>query len=226
MSSSISQWLVATDFFDLEHPLVQSLAVDVAEGCRSDAEKASAVFAAVRDRIRYNPYRFSWAPADFKASAVIAAGEGYCVPKAIVLTAVARAAGIPARIGFADVRNHLSSQRLLSLMKTDIFAFHGYAELFVGNRWLKATPAFNTSLCDRFGVPPLEFDGEHDAIFHAFDGQGRRFMEYVRDHGTFADFPFERMVEVFRQTYPHWFDYTDFATSGSLEEDLAREQPN
>src|SRR5581483_199373 len=98
-------------------------------------------------------------PAENRASSVIARGRAYCVPKAVVLTAVARAAGIPSRLGFADVRNHLQSERLAETMGgSDIFIFHGYSELYVNGAWRKATPAFNATLCDRFGVPPLEFD--------------------------------------------------------------------
>ena len=127
--------------------------------------------------------------------------SNWCVPKAVLLTAGARAAGIPARIGFADVRNHLSTERLLEQMGTDLFVYHGYVALHMGGAWRKVSPAFNAELCARFGVPALEFDGTSDALLHPYDGAGRRHMEYVADHGTWSDIPFESMLGAFAATY-------------------------
>ena len=56
-------------------------------------------------------------------------------------------------------------------------------------------------MCDRFGVLPLEFDGTEDAIFHPFDASGQRHMEYIRDRGSFEDFPFDEMIAAFVETY-------------------------
>jgi hypothetical protein len=62
---------------------------------------------------------------------------------------------------------------------------------------VKATPAFNLSLCTRFRVKPLEFDGMSDSLFHPFDEDNRRHMEYVRDRGSYADVPAEEIRRVF-----------------------------
>jgi hypothetical protein len=70
---------------------------------------------------------------------------------------------------------------------------------------VKATPAFNLSLCKRFRVKPLEFDGREDSIFHPFDEDERRHMEYVRWRGEFADVPAEDIKRVFGETYPRVF---------------------
>ena len=112
-----------------------------------------------------------------RASQVIEQGYGWCVPKAALLAAAARAAGIPARVGYADVRNHLSTQRMRETMQTDVFIWHGYAELWLQGAWIKSTPAFNVELCERFGLLPLEWDGRSDSLYHPFDGEGRRHME-------------------------------------------------
>jgi transglutaminase-like putative cysteine protease len=133
---------------------------------------------------------------------VLAAGRGYCVQKAVALSAAARAAGIPARLGFADVRNHLQSERLRAAMGTDLFVWHGYSVLHLGGRWTKASPAFNRELCERFGVPPLEFDGTRDALLHAHAGDGSRYMEYLHEHGVWADLPLERILAAYREAYP------------------------
>ena len=151
--------------------------------------------------IRYDPYDVPTEPDRYRASALLAAGRGYCVQKAVLLSAVARAAGIPARVGFADVRNHLQSERLRAVMGTDLFYWHGYSALFVGGRWLKASPAFNVELCERFGVPPLEFDGVHDALLHPFAADGSKYMEYLNDHGVFRDLPLETLLAAYRDAY-------------------------
>ncbi|MGH7277982.1 MAG: hypothetical protein ACREJG_04770, partial [Candidatus Rokuibacteriota bacterium] len=114
-------------------------------------------------------------------------------------------AGIPARVGFADVRNHLTTPRLRAVMGTDVFYYHGYTDLYLGGRWVKATPAFDRTLCDRFGVRALEFDGRADSLFHPYDTSGRRHMEYVHDRGTHADVPVETIVAVFQREYPGLF---------------------
>jgi transglutaminase-like putative cysteine protease len=187
---------------DSDHPAVMALAAK-AQGT-TDRERATSLYLLVRDGFRYDPYRIDMTEHGMRASTVIANGYGWCVPKAALLAAVARAAGIPARVGYADVRNHLSTQRLRDKLKTDLFVWHGYTELWIDGRWLKATPAFNIELCERFGIVPLDFDGTADSIYHPFDTSGRRHMEYVNERGTFDDVPLARIAEGFAQTYPGW----------------------
>lgn len=194
--------LAATPFVDSDHPAVRKFAERVVGSSSDERTVVSRLFAAVRDEIRYNPYLLSADPADYRASAVLAAGEAYCVPKAVLLAASARVMGIPSRLGFADVRNHLQSGHLREVMGTDLFVYHGYSAVFVEGAWRKASPAFNRELCERFGVPPLEFDGSEDALLHAYTGSGERHMEYVRDRGTTADLPFVELISAYRDAYP------------------------
>lgn len=194
--------LAATAFIDSAHPVVRRFAADAVGDATDEQERMRRLFAAVRDEIRYDPYSASGEPDEYVASNVIARGSAYCVPKAVVLTATARSLGIPARLGFSDVRNHLQSDRLRALMGTDVFVYHGYSELYLGGAWRKATPAFNAALCARFGVPPLEFDGTEDALLHAFSGDGQRHMEYVRDRGVFVDLPLKELLSALGSTYP------------------------
>lgn len=194
-------YLGATEFLDIEHPRIVALALEAVGDATTPAEKARRIFLRVRDGWRYDPYTVSGERESYRASQIAATDRAYCIPKAVLLAALARAAGIPARLGFADVKNHLASEKLLQHLGTDLFAWHGYVELFVNGRWLKATPAFNQSLCDRFGVEPLEFDGEHDAMLQAFDRDGHRYMEYLADRGTFADLPFEAIHRSFVELY-------------------------
>lgn len=139
----------------------------------------------------------------------------------MLLAACARHCGIPARIGLADVRNHLSTPRLLELLRSEVFAMHGYTELYLGERWLKATPAFNLALCRLFRVEPLAFDGLADSIFHPYNEDGQRYMEYLADHGQFADLPEELFFGHLRQTYPHLFTEGAAFLRGDLQSELA-----
>ena len=158
-----------------------------------------------------------------KGSTVLDIGSGWCVPKAALLAAACRAAGIPARVGYADVRNHLSTERLRQNMGSDLFVWHGYTDIWLAGQWLKATPAFNIELCDRFGLLPLEFDGRADSIYHPFDKAGNRHMEYVAMHGAFDDVPLQRILDAFAEHYPN-MPLENPATQGDFAADAAAER--
>ena len=215
-------FLQPTFYFDTASDAVIGFARAHAKG-ETATEKAINLFRAVRDEILYDPYNIVLAPDAFRAGAIIGKRRGYCVAKAIALAAAARASGIPARVGFADVKNHLSTERLRRLMKTDVFVFHGYAELYLNGRWVKVTPTFNMSLCEKFGVRPLEFDGTSDCLFHEFDSRGRRHMQYLRDHGAFADVPFDRIVEELHRHYPEFFPARGTPVGGDFEREALKE---
>ncbi|GAA4330763.1 transglutaminase family protein [Variovorax defluvii] len=187
---------------DSDHPSIVAFARSTTAGIGDDKDKAISLYLAVRDRLRYDPYNIDHTEGGFRASRCLASGRGFCITKAAVLAAAARAVFIPARVGYADVRNHLTSPRLEAMMKTDLFVFHGYAEMFLGGRWVKATPAFNLTLCAKAGIEPLEFDGVNDSIFHPFDASGRQHMEYVRDRGTYEDVPRDEILAAWRAVYP------------------------
>jgi len=201
----MSEYLTPGRFVDSDHPTVIDFANKNGTGT-TEREKAVSLYYAVRDRIRYNPFQNFTLDDTYRASVCIEQGSGWCVPKAALLAACARAAGIAARVGFADVKNHLTTPQLTAKMGTDLFVFHGYAELLLAGRWVKATPAFNLSLCTRFRVKPLEFDGVSDSLFHPFDEDDRRHMEYVRERGTYGDVPADEIRRVFSETYPKYFN--------------------
>jgi transglutaminase-like putative cysteine protease len=195
--------LAPTWFIDSDSDAVRAWASEAVRGAPGGPVAiAERLFYAVRDGIRYDPYRVSRDPATYRASAVAGCDANWCVPKSVLLAACARAQGIPARLGFADVRNHLSSKKLSESMGTDLFAWHGYAELWLDGRWIKLSTAFNIELCERFGVRALEFDPEAGALMHPYDQQGRRHMEYVRERGSFDDLPLDAIFATFDELYP------------------------
>jgi transglutaminase-like putative cysteine protease len=216
-SEFIQQAMKPGWFIDSDNVSVQQFA-EQHRGEIGDARTmAIALYNAVRDQIYYDPYSIRPDPSSFRASAVLGAGKGHCVGKAVLYAAVLRASDIPARIGFADVRNHLTTPQLRQLMGTDMFYHHGYSEVWLDGRWLKATPAFNLSLCEKFGICPLEFDGTEDSIFHPFDSSGRQHMEYVKDHGPHLDLPYDDMMAVYRRHYPAMFAENTPALAGNFE---------
>ncbi|MCL4313543.1 MAG: transglutaminase family protein [Actinobacteria bacterium] len=199
--TSMEEYLRPTWFIDYDTPAVADHAREVIGESTDKREIAVRLFYDVRDGIRYNPYTITARPDDYRASSVLERKVAYCIPKAVLLTALARYAGIPTRLGFADVRNHLTTEKLLARIGTDLFVFHGYVEMWLEGIWVKATPAFNIELCERFGVRPLDFDGYHDAMLHPYSVDGRLHMEYVAQRGTYADLPLEEIVETFAQVY-------------------------
>jgi transglutaminase-like putative cysteine protease len=194
-------YLLPTAIIDSDHERIIEFAKDRVEECNDPVERAVKLYYAVRDGIWYDPYTPFYLPDHYRASNVLKSGRGFCVPKASLLCALGRACGIPARVGFASVKNHLTTRQLLEMMGTDLFVFHGYTEFYLERKWVKATPAFNIDLCKRHRVSPLDFDGRHDSLLQPFDLEKRQFMEYVADHGVFADIPVDLIVAAWKEAY-------------------------
>jgi len=206
------EFLDPAEFVDSNSREVHDFVASALEGVAttaSDTEKAVRLFEAVRDGLRYDPYQISLAPDAYRASQIAQGNSGYCIPKAVLLTACLRAAGIPAALGFADVRNHINTPKLTELMGTDLFIYHGYVQVWLDGKSYKITPAFNMELCERFGVKPLHFDGKSDALFHEFDQKNQRHMEYVNDRGVFKDMPIDQFLRDFRAAYPNMITYIE-----------------
>jgi transglutaminase-like putative cysteine protease len=193
-------YLAPAEYVDSDHPAIRAQAERLCTGQDSAAGKARAVYYFVREII-YHAADFADLDS-FRASRVLAAGHGYCVAKAALFAALCRAAGLPARLLFADVSNHIATPRSREKMGTHTYAWHGFNEVLVGDRWLKVSPTFNSSLCGRLGVPPLEFDGRSDAVLQAYDAAGRVFMRYDKFHGAFHDFPARFLSAEMQRLYP------------------------
>lgn len=171
-------------------------------------KNAIKLYNAVRDGWRYNPYNIDLKHTALKASSLFNRENksGYCIEKACLLVACLRAANIPARFCFFDVKNHIGVDKLVEILKTDVLVFHACVEIYLNETWVKATPAFNDALCAYLGVKPLEFDGVNDSIFQQYDDKGDTFMEYLKDYGTFHDIPHDMFVMLLKQSYPHFFE--------------------
>lgn len=199
-------YLEAGMYTDSDHPTVIAYAKDKTEGIKTKKEQVIALYYAIRDGFKYSPYHIALKPYAMKASYLLTKDYGHCIEKSNLFVACVRSLGIPSRLAYANVRNHLGTIDLEAVLKTDILVFHGYAEIFLNNKWIKATPVFNAALCDKLGVEPLDFDAENDAVFQESDKKGNPFMEYTEDHGTFSDVPLEAITLGMKTHYPHFFE--------------------
>lgn len=216
---NLAPLLTPTAIVNADHPAVREYACAQVGDAVDSVAKAIRLYYAVRDGIRYDGYQIDLTPLGLSASQVLADGRGWCVNKAVLLAACCRAVGVPARLGYADVRNHLSTQRMRDLMGTDTFHWHGYTDIHLGGQWVKATPAFNIELCQRFRLKPLEFDGTADSIYHPFDEDGRQHMEYLRYRGEYADVPLAEIKADFARLYPQMAGLKD----GDFDQEILRE---
>src|SRR4030066_2414711 len=201
MTKEHSLYLKPTAIIDSDHKSIRDFAIKSMGGSTEPIKIAVKLYLAIRDKILYDPYSPFYLPEHYRASYVLKRGRSFCVPKASLLCALARACGIPARIGFADVRNHLVTEQLIKFMGSDLFVYPGFVEFYLEGKWVKATPAFNIDLCKRHHVPPLEFNGREDSLFQAYNLQNQRFMEYVDFHGLYADIPVDQIVVAWEKAY-------------------------
>jgi transglutaminase-like putative cysteine protease len=222
MIPDMTQYCEASATVNSDNPAVIEFARRNIGSSPDPKGQAISLYYAVRDGIRYDPYTLDLSINGLKASTTLSALRGWCVSKAIVLAACCRVVKIPARLGFADVRNHLTTARMRSIMKTDVFYWHGYTSIFLDGQWVKATPAFNIELCEKFRLRPLEFNGITDSIYHPFDLEGNMHMEYLQYRGEFADVPLNEMMDTFRREYQpdeSWKQDADF------EREVEQEKP-
>jgi len=208
-------YLLPTAIIDSDHAEIIRYAEKAAGPAdQTLREKAVKLYNAVRDGIWYDPYCPFYLPEHYRASNVLKSGRGFCISKASLLCALSRACGIPSRVGFATVRNHLATKQLIEFMGTDLFVFHGFTEFYLEGKWVKATPAFNSELCKKHKVMPLEFDGCNDSVFHLYNTEKQKFMEYVEDHGTWSDIPVDMIVPAWKKAYGRdrvekWIDHLE-----------------
>lgn len=197
------RYLQPTAFLDFDRPEVARFTREAVAGAETPREQAVRLFLAVRDGVRYDPFTMRMTPECFRASTVVRERGAFCIPKAVLLAAGARLLGIPAAIGLSDVVNHFSTPKMQQMMGgREVFMHHGWAALHIDGRWVKAVPAFNRELCALMRVPPTEFDGTRDAILQQYKEDGSVHMEYLRDHGVWADVPYRRIDDDWGGYYP------------------------
>ena len=198
--TTMEKYLKCTEVIDCDSQSIKEKAQSLTQGLQSCGEKAVALYYFVRDEVKHNPYAPTWLLEDYKASTTLERGNGFCQHKATLLVALARASGIPARLGFVDVRDHLLSDKFRKMIGGDnLLIQHGYAELYLEGKWIHASPAYDLKTCQKAGFVPVEFDGVNDARDSAYNREGKRHIEHVKEHGHFDDFPFDYIREYQRE---------------------------
>ena len=202
MGPQLHEYLNSTATIDSDNRSIIDYAMAAGKDSGGDpVSTAVSLYYAVRDPIWYDPYLPFYRPEHYRASHVLGKGRAFCVGKASLLCALGRASGIPSRVGFATVRNHLATRQLIEFLGSDLFVYHGYVEFYLNDKWVKATPAFNIELCRKHKVIPLEFNGRQDSIFHPYNTEKKQFMEYVEDYGSYADIPVDQIVAEWERVY-------------------------
>ena len=191
----VDRYLKPTQIIDCDIGTIQEKAHQVTMGQEDVVEKAKSLFRFVRDEIKYNPFLPRYLPEHFRASNTLARKEGFCIQKAVLLVALSRAIGIPARLGFAVIRNYLLPEKVAEMLETNVLPDHGYAELYINGRWIQATPALDIETCQKNRIIPVDFDGRNDAKFHSHTQDGKLHIEYLFDRGPHEDVPLDEIRE-------------------------------
>lgn len=199
----MNEFLRCSRIIDCHTPFIHKKALELTQGNMTEEEKAKKLFVFVRDTIKYKIVKALPVREDFRATKTLEKRESFCIPKAILLTALARAVSIPARLRFANIRNLLLPSSVLDAIGTDVMLYHGYTELFLNEKWVKVNPAFDKDLCERHDFFPVDFSGSRDALFRQHDRKGREHFEYLKDHGFFADFT----DELYQEIISEWIEF-------------------
>lgn len=202
----MKKFLKETAFLNYSHPAFDEFlaGMDLSENA---AEQAIKLYYHVRDTFLCDPFHLDLRPEALTASGILSKKRAWCVEKAIVLAACARKLGIPSQLGYAIVVNHIGTDKLEKYLQKKEIVFHGYVSLFLGEKWVKCTPAFDKKVCRINKVSPLDWDGKNNSMFQEFEGE-QQFMEYVHFYGEFDDVPVNLMNSEMKLYYPHLFKNT------------------
>ena len=200
----MEEYLKDTLFLDYKDSKFEAFVKNI-DYTRSKMQIALDLYLLVRDAFLYDPYHLDLTVDGLRASNVLVKKRAWCVEKASVLAACGRKFGIPTRLGYAIVKNHIGVEKLVRYLRREEIVFHGYVEMYLDDKWVKCTPAFDQRICRISGVSPLEWDGVNDSLFQEFD-KGNKFMEYIHFYGHFSDVPIQLMNDEMKKYYPHLFE--------------------
>ncbi len=212
----MKKYLAATYYFDYNEGAIQEAISEFKTDELSEVEKAVACYLKVRDTWRYNGYKLYFTKERFKASVIVKEKDAHCIDKSTLLITFLRGLGIPARIHLGKVKNHIAVEKLIEKLGTNELSPHGMVDVFLNGKWLKASPAFNATLCERCNVAPLDFDGLNDSVFQEYNRDGQEFMEYLEDYGHFEDLPFDFILNNMKTEYPKLVKFIDEGKSLTL----------
>lgn len=196
----VAECLAATPFVESAHPEVARTAVSVAGAELDLSARARSLFQFVRDEVRYE-FMAKLEPEQYRASSVLSMRAGFCVQKAVLLAALARAAQIPCVIVLSDLRDRTLPKDIVEAMGTDVMHDHGLNAFHLGGAWRLADASLSPDIVQRKRYRPVNFDGATHALLAPTTLDGMPHAEYLTFHGAFADLPFERLIADFRAAY-------------------------
>jgi transglutaminase-like putative cysteine protease len=197
--------LSACPVIDFSDAAVARRAAELTQGIRGESDRARSVFEFVRDRV---PYTFSWRKdeadvsieSSFRASATLERGSGMCIQKAVLLCALARAAGLPARISFQSLRDYRLPRELVGLMG-DVLTPHGLVTIDIDGRSVRLDPSLDADLCGRKGYRLTEFSATSDSLLPSVDLAGKPHFEIIEELGEFEVFPAAFVMSIFQARF-------------------------
>ncbi len=95
---NLNVYLEPTKFIDSDSPEIINFVSDHVYGISDVTEKLIHLYYLVRDNIKYDFYTIDISKESLVASEILKKQRGYCIPKAILLTALARADRCPLQI--------------------------------------------------------------------------------------------------------------------------------
>jgi hypothetical protein len=163
----LSLFLRATRFIDSDHPGIVKKALELTKDCDTEDEKVKALFEFVRDSS--NDKRCE----SFIASEILECGGNSCRQRSILLAALCRAVGIPARLHLQRVTIRDWKTEEGEIIKNYTFA-HGITGVFLINAWRLYESVGNkdkwiiwTQDEKRGSEMPVEFYPDRDCLFQA-----------------------------------------------------------
>jgi transglutaminase-like putative cysteine protease len=138
---------------------VTTITENLVKDCSTDIEKMEKIYLFVRDEIVFDMMSGMLVSSD----EVLTMGRGSCMNKAVLLKDMAKAAGIPSRLHFMEVRKEALEDLLhpgAYKLWPDSF-LHTYPEVRLSDEWVSMEATFDAPLHEKLLEKRLNF-GKHE----------------------------------------------------------------
>lgn len=191
-NDELAPYLAPSENINSDHPAIQAKASELVKGCGTNMERAQALYEYVRDSYNLQDCK------GYVASDVLECGGNSCRQRSILLAALARAVGIPARLQLQRVV--IKGWTAADGTTRNIVFAHGITALYLEQRWILYEPVGNpdkwlvwTQDEERAAEMPLPFVAGEDCLL---TGDDRILLETLPE--SFVDRTPE-MVELIRR---------------------------
>jgi len=203
-----------TDVIEPGHPLVAATAERVAGSATDPDEVTRRLFDWVRDELPYDMAPALESRADWRASATLERGHGFCQQKAVVLASLLRSRGIPAALAFQDLHDHKIPERYAEFLGGQRLEVHGLTAVHAHGRWQRIDATLPSSLCERKDYRLVRYEPRRDCVLPATDRRGEPHFTLIRDLGVAADLPAAISERTLGLQYLHDPEYRAFVHRG------------